>query len=135
MDFNQIVLTLIVFSPVTAAVIILFLLHLRSALIPIVSLPVAVALAFIPLVAMDVPATIMSLGGIAIAIGATVDAELVMIEASHKRLERAPPGADRHALAGGGAGHHAGQGTRVGEFSGRDVCRTGFGRQKTLAFP
>ena len=47
---------------------------------------------------LGIPATIMSLGGIAIAIGATVDAEIVMIEASHKKLEHAPPGADRHAL-------------------------------------
>jgi copper/silver efflux system protein len=83
---------------VVAAVILLFLLHVRSALLPIVSLPIAVALAFIPMVLLDIPATIMSLGGIAIAIGATVDAEIVMIEASHKKLERAPPGADRHAL-------------------------------------
>jgi Cu(I)/Ag(I) efflux system membrane protein CusA/SilA len=50
------------------------------------------------MVLLDIPATIMSLGGIAIAIGATVDAEIVMIEASHKKLERAPPGADRHRL-------------------------------------
>src|SRR5262249_3325164 len=63
---------------VVAAVVTLFLLHLRSALLPIVSLPVAVALAFLPMVLFDVPATIMSLGGIAIAIGATVDAEIVM---------------------------------------------------------
>ncbi|HEY5997484.1 MAG TPA: efflux RND transporter permease subunit, partial [Candidatus Deferrimicrobiaceae bacterium] len=62
------------------------------------SLPVAVALSFIPMVLLDIPATIMSLGGIAIALGASVDAELVMIEASHKKLEHAPPGADRHAL-------------------------------------
>jgi Cu(I)/Ag(I) efflux system membrane protein CusA/SilA len=47
---------------------------------------------------LDIPATIMSLGGIAIALGATVDAEIVMIEASHKKLERAPPGADRQRL-------------------------------------
>ena len=81
-----------------AAVIVLFLLHLRSALLPILSLPVAVALSFIPMWLLGIPATIMSLGGIAIAIGATVDAEIVMIEASHKKLEHAPPGADRHAL-------------------------------------
>jgi Cu(I)/Ag(I) efflux system membrane protein CusA/SilA len=81
-------------------VIIVFLLHLRSALLPILSLPLAVALAFIPMVLLDVPATILSLGGIAIALGATVDAELVMIEAAHKKLEDAPPGADRaHLLA------------------------------------
>ncbi|MEI7892792.1 MAG: efflux RND transporter permease subunit, partial [Myxococcales bacterium] len=71
-------------------VIILFLLHLRSALLPIVSLPIAVLLAFLPMAFFDVPATIMSLGGIAIAIGATVDAEIVMIEACHKKLEHAP---------------------------------------------
>lgn len=70
-------------------VIILFLLHMRSALLPILSLPIAVVLAFIPMYALGIPATIMSLGGIAIAIGATVDAEIVMIEACHKRLERA----------------------------------------------
>ena len=83
---------------VVSLVIILFLLHVRSALLPILSLPTAVALAFIPMYLLDIPATIMSLGGIAIAIGATVDAEIVMIEASHKKLERAPPGADRHRL-------------------------------------
>jgi Cu(I)/Ag(I) efflux system membrane protein CusA/SilA len=77
---------------VVALVIILFLLHLRSALLPILSLPLAVLLAFIPMSWLGIPATIMSLGGIAIAVGATVDAEIVMIEACHKRLERAPPG-------------------------------------------
>ncbi|HEY3500628.1 MAG TPA: efflux RND transporter permease subunit [Polyangiaceae bacterium] len=83
---------------VVSVVIVLFLLHLRSALLPILTLPVAVALAFIPMYLLDIPSTIMSLGGIAIAIGATVDAEIVMIEASHKKLEHAPPGADRHKL-------------------------------------
>jgi len=83
---------------VVGLVILLFLLHVRSALLPLLSLPVAVAVSFVPMVLLDVPATIMSLGGIAIAIGATVDAEIVMIEASHKKLERAPPGADRHRL-------------------------------------
>jgi len=81
-----------------AAVILLFLGHVRSALLPMLSLPLAVALAFVPMYFFDIPATIMSLGGIAIAIGATVDAEIVMIEASHKKLENAPPGADRHRL-------------------------------------
>jgi Cu(I)/Ag(I) efflux system membrane protein CusA/SilA len=83
---------------VVAAVVTLFLLHLRSALLPIVSLPVAVALAFLPMLLFDVPATIMSLGGIAIAIGATVDAEIVMIEAAHKALENPPPGVNRREL-------------------------------------
>jgi Cu(I)/Ag(I) efflux system membrane protein CusA/SilA len=77
---------------VVSLVIILFLLHLRSAALPIISLPLAVATAFIPMWLLGVPATIMSLGGIAIAIGATVDAEIVMIEACHKKLEHASPG-------------------------------------------
>src|SRR6266404_5983123 len=83
---------------VVALVVIVFLLHFRSALLPILSIPVAVALSFIPMALLNIPATIMSLGGIAIAIGATVDAEIVMIEASHKKLEHAPPNADRHKL-------------------------------------
>jgi len=81
-----------------ALIIILFLLHVRSALLPILSLPIAVAIAFIPMYFLGIPSTIMSLGGIAIAIGATVDAEIVMIEAAHKKLEHAPPEADRHRL-------------------------------------
>jgi Cu(I)/Ag(I) efflux system membrane protein CusA/SilA len=76
-------------------VIILFLLHLRSSLLPILALPISVALGFIPMVLLDIPSTIMSLGGIAIAIGATVDAVIVMVEAAHKKLEHAEPGADR----------------------------------------
>ncbi len=83
---------------VVSLVIMLFLLHLRSSLLPILSLPISVALSFIPMYLLDIPSTIMSLGGIAIAIGATVDAEIVMIEASHKKLEHAGPGADRHKL-------------------------------------
>jgi Cu(I)/Ag(I) efflux system membrane protein CusA/SilA len=75
---------------VVALVIILFLFHFRSALLPIVSLPLAVLLSFVPMYALGVPSTIMSLGGIAIAIGATVDAEIVMVEACHKKLEHAP---------------------------------------------
>ncbi|MBK8258273.1 MAG: efflux RND transporter permease subunit [Polyangiaceae bacterium] len=76
---------------VVAVVIVLFLLHIRSALLPIISLPLAVVAAFIPMYFAGIPATIMSLGGIAIAIGATVDAEIVMVEAAHKKLEHAPP--------------------------------------------
>ena len=73
-----------------AIVILIFLMHFRSSLLPIISMPLAVLLAFIPMYAFGIPSTIMSLGGIAIAIGATVDAEIVMIEACHKRLEHAP---------------------------------------------
>jgi Cu(I)/Ag(I) efflux system membrane protein CusA/SilA len=79
-------------------VIILFLLHFRSSLLAILSLPIGVALAFIPMYLLDIPSTIMSLGGIAIAIGAMVDAVIVMIEASHKKLERAHSEGDRQRL-------------------------------------
>ncbi len=75
---------------VVALVILVFLFHLRSALLPILSLPLAVLLSFVPMYLLGVPSTIMSLGGIAIAIGATVDAEIVMVEACHKKLEHAP---------------------------------------------
>src|SRR6185369_11535892 len=72
---------------IVSLVIVLFLWHLRSALIPVLSLPVAVVLAFIPMVAQGLSANIMSLGGIAIAIGAMVDASIIMVENVHKRLE------------------------------------------------
>jgi Cu(I)/Ag(I) efflux system membrane protein CusA/SilA len=84
---------------VVSLVIFLFLLHVRSALIPIVSLPLAVLLSFVPMWLIGVSSTIMSLGGIAIAIGATVDAEIVMVEACHKKLEHAPAGLSRAARA------------------------------------
>jgi Cu(I)/Ag(I) efflux system membrane protein CusA/SilA len=76
---------------VVAIVIIIFLLHFRSALVPILTLPLAVALAFIPMKLMGINSNIMSLGGIAIAIGAMVDASIVLVENAHKRLEKAPP--------------------------------------------
>ena len=82
-----------------SVVILLFLLHFRSALLPILSLPIAVVLSFLPMIALGIPATIMSLGGIAIAVGATVDAEIVMIEACHKKLESAPADLTREARA------------------------------------
>jgi len=72
---------------VVALVIILFLWHLRSALVPIVTLPLAVLLSFIPMYYMRITSNIMSLGGIAIAIGAMVDATIVLVENTHKRLE------------------------------------------------
>jgi len=72
---------------VVSLVILLFLFHFRSALIPILSLPVAVLLAFIPMSGQGLTANIMSLGGIAVAIGAMVDASIIMVENVHKRLE------------------------------------------------
>jgi Cu(I)/Ag(I) efflux system membrane protein CusA/SilA len=84
---------------VVAIVILLFLFHVKSALLPIISLPLAVLLSFVPMYLLGVPSTIMSLGGIAIAIGATVDAEIVMVEACHKKLEHAPANLSRAARA------------------------------------
>jgi Cu(I)/Ag(I) efflux system membrane protein CusA/SilA len=80
---------------VVALVCVAFLLHLRSALVAIVTLPLGVLAAFIVMLHQGVNANIMSLGGIAIAIGAMVDAAVVMIENAHKKLEawtRAHPG-------------------------------------------
>jgi len=72
---------------VVALVCIAFLLHLRSALVAVVSLPLGVLAAFVVMRAQGVNADIMSLGGIAIAIGAMVDAAIVMIENAHRKLE------------------------------------------------
>ncbi len=74
---------------VVALIIFLFLLHVRSALIPILTLPLGVLLAFIPMTSQHLTANIMSLGGIAIAIGAMVDASIILIENVHKRIEEA----------------------------------------------
>ncbi len=68
-------------------IILLFLWHLPSALIPVITIPVAVLLSFIPLYLLGVTANIMSLGGIIIAVGALVDAAIVVVEQTHKRLE------------------------------------------------
>ena len=73
---------------VVALVIAVFLLHVRSTLVPVLVLPVAVLLAFIPMRWMGLGANIMSLGGIAIAIGAMVDAAIIVVENIHKHLER-----------------------------------------------
>jgi Cu(I)/Ag(I) efflux system membrane protein CusA/SilA len=81
-------------SVIVSLVALLFLFHLRSALVAILILPVAVLLAFIPMAYLKVTSNIMSLGGIAIAIGAMVDAAIVMVENAHKRLEQSPA-ADR----------------------------------------
>lgn len=72
---------------VVALVIIIFLLHIPSALVPIITLPTAIVISFILMYLMDVSANIMSLGGIAIAIGAMVDAAIVVVENCHKKTE------------------------------------------------
>src|SRR4029077_20207241 len=78
--------TLVEEMVVVSLVIFVFLLHVRSALIPILTLPLGVLLAFIPMGAQRLTANIMSLGGIAVAIGAMVDASIIIIENIHKKL-------------------------------------------------
>ena len=76
---------------VVAVVCLVFLLHVRSAFVAIVTLPLGILTAFLVMSYQGINANIMSLGGIAIAIGAMVDAAIVMIENAHKHLERAGP--------------------------------------------
>jgi copper/silver efflux system protein len=75
-------------SIVVALICVLFLWHVRSALVAIITLPVAIILSFIPMLWLGLTSNIMSLGGIAIAIGAMVDAAIIMVENAHKALER-----------------------------------------------
>ena len=82
-------------SLIVALVCIVFLMHVRSALVAIVMLPIGVLIAFIAMRALGMNSNIMSLGGIAIAIGAMVDAAIVMIENAHKHLERLKEGESR----------------------------------------
>jgi len=72
---------------IVSLVIMIFLWDLRSAIVPIITIPVTVILAFIPMQWMGMTANIMSLGGLAVAIGALVDASVVMVEQTHKKLE------------------------------------------------
>jgi Cu(I)/Ag(I) efflux system membrane protein CusA/SilA len=80
--------TLVVESLIVALVCALFLLHVRSALVVIVVLPLGVLFSFVLMRALGINSNIMSLGGIAIAIGAMIDAGIVMVENAHKHLER-----------------------------------------------
>ncbi|MGE5266415.1 MAG: efflux RND transporter permease subunit [Deltaproteobacteria bacterium] len=82
--------TLLEESLIVALVCFVFLLHVRSALVAIITLPLGVLIAYACMYALGLSSNIMSLGGIAIAIGAMVDAAIVMIENAHKHLERAP---------------------------------------------
>ncbi len=81
-------------------IVLLFLLHVPSAIIPIITIPVAVLVSFLPFRALGITANIMSLGGIAIAMGELVDAAIVVVEQTHKKLEE-------HAKRGEAVNHHA----------------------------
>ena len=87
--------TLLEESIIVAIVCFVFLLHIRSAMVAILMLPVGILMAFAMMRLLSLSSNIMSLGGIAIAIGAMVDAAIVMIENAHKHLERAEPGKSR----------------------------------------
>ncbi len=80
--------TLVEIILTVALVIFLFLWHIPSALIPIITIPFAILISFIPFRLLGMTANIMSLGGIAIAIGALVDAAIVVVEQTHKKLEQ-----------------------------------------------
>ncbi|MBK1683962.1 efflux RND transporter permease subunit [Rhodoferax fermentans] len=88
--------TLLEESLIVAAVCIVFLLHVRSALVAILMLPVGILMAFIAMRLLGMSSNLMSLGGIAIAIGAMIDAAIVMIENAHKHLERLPENHSTH---------------------------------------
>jgi Cu(I)/Ag(I) efflux system membrane protein CusA/SilA len=79
--------TLIEELTIVSLVILIFLWHIPSAIIPILTIPITIIIAFIPMHGMGLTANIMSLGGIAIAIGAMVDAAIVVVEQTHKKLE------------------------------------------------
>src|SRR5712672_205347 len=74
-------------SIIVALVCLVFLWHVRSALVAIITLPIAIILSFLPMHWLGLTSNIMSLGGIAIAIGAMVDAAIIMVENAHKALE------------------------------------------------
>src|SRR5205823_10004960 len=78
--------TLIEEAVVVSLVIIVFLFHFRSALIPILTLPIAVVASFIPMYYLGVTSNIMSLGGLALAIGVLVDASIVMVENAYRHV-------------------------------------------------
>jgi Cu(I)/Ag(I) efflux system membrane protein CusA/SilA len=85
---------------IVSLVIFAFLLHARSALVPILTIPVGVLLAFVPMLHQGLTANIMSLGGIAVAIGAMVDASIIVVENVHKRLEEWERGGRRGERSG-----------------------------------
>jgi len=96
--------TLIEEAIVVSLVIIVFLFHFRSALIPIIALPIAVVASFIPMYYLGVTSNIMSLGGLALAIGVLVDASIVMVENAYRHIsEEETPYADQPRVIVGAA--------------------------------
>jgi Cu(I)/Ag(I) efflux system membrane protein CusA/SilA len=91
--------TLIEEAIVVSLVILIFLFHFRSALIPILALPIAVAASFIPMYLLNVTSNIMSLGGLALAIGVLVDASIVMVENAYRRISEPSENSEADASA------------------------------------
>ena len=85
-------------SVIVSLITIIFLFHVRSALVAILTLPLAILMSITAMYYLGISSNIMSLGGIAIAIGAMVDGAIVMVENAHKKLEHGGPGADRVGL-------------------------------------
>ena len=104
-SINTLRRTLIEEAIVVSIVIVIFLFHFRSALIPILALPIAVLASFIPMYYLDVTSNIMSLGGLALAIGVLVDASIVMVENAYRHVSE-----DEHA-------HEASNGATAGSAS------------------
>lgn len=90
--------TLVQQGVIVSLICLLFLFHARSALVAMIILPVSVLLSFIAIRYLGLTVNIMSLGGIAIAVGELADAAIVLIENAHVRLANAPPGADRQRI-------------------------------------
>jgi copper/silver efflux system protein len=86
-SFSTLQWTVIEVIVTVSLIVLLFLWHIPSAVIPIITIPIVVLITFIPLRALGITANIMSLGGIAIAVGALVDASIVVVEQAHKKLE------------------------------------------------
>ena len=96
-SINTLKRSLIEEAIIVSLVIIVFLFHIRSALIPILTLPIALAISFIPMYYLHVSSNIMSLGGLALAIGVLVDAAIVMVENGYRHLSERP-GAGEEAI-------------------------------------
>ena len=96
---------------IVSLVIIVFLFHFRSALIPIITLPIAVIASFIPMYYLHVSSNIMSLGGLALAIGVLVDAAIVMVENGYRHLSERPAAEPPSSIDGSdGPPHHSSDG-------------------------
>ena len=115
---------------VVALIVIVFLLHVRSALVAIVTVPVGILMSMLVMYLLGINANIMSLGGIAIAIGVMVDASLVMVENAHKHLERLREGAGERG--NGSKGQNADVGSRGLATSSDEIETSGLTNEQRI---